>query len=167
MIPHTAVPRCGRPRAMQEENAVKKTVKYTLVASFMSGSLVAFGMGPMTANAGVAGAPYSPYALHAAIQLVADSDVGTKKDDYLQRARNEMQEWRQKWDRMGEKAEAKGHEAKAETKEQLNAAWAETKEKWNKLQGASGDAWDDAKRSYEKASAEFKEKWHKVHPEDE
>jgi hypothetical protein len=145
---------------------VNKTIQNTLVASFISGGL-ALGIAPLTANAGAVEPPNSSHVGNATIQLVAEGDFASKKNEYLQRARDEMQEWRQKWDHVGEKAEAKGHEAKAEVKEQLNAAWAETKEKWNKLQTASADGWEGAKRSYEKASAELKEKWHKVHPEDE
>jgi hypothetical protein len=145
---------------MHEEAAMKKIAKSTLITSFVSGVLV-LGMAPMTANAGVAGAPHVPHAANTAIQLVS-----SKRDEYLQKSRDEMREWHEKWDRTGEKAEAKGHEAKEETREQLNAAWAETKEKWNRLEAASGDGWDNAKRSYEKASGELREKWHKVHPED-
>jgi hypothetical protein len=140
---------------------VKNTIQYSLVASFLSGSLVAFGLGPVTADAGIVGAPHSPLAANTAVLLVSG-----KKDEYLQKSRDEMHEWHAKWDRMGEKAEAKGHEAKEESKEQLNAAWAETKEKWNRLEAASGDGWESAKRSYERASADLREKWHKVHPED-
>ena len=142
-------------------------MKKFVIASCLSGTFLLMGALSTTAAVGIAGVPGPSLATGAHVQLVADSDFGTKKDEYLRRAGAEMREWRDKLHDLGEKAEAKGHEAKAEASEHLDAAWSTTKEKWGSLQTASAEHWDGAKRSFEKASAELREKWHRIHPDDE
>src|SRR4029077_1510126 len=51
-----------------EEVAVKKIFRYGFVASILSGSLVVFGIGATTVNAGIAGVPSSSHPANAAIQ---------------------------------------------------------------------------------------------------
>ena len=111
-----------------------------------------------------AGQPSSPRST-GHVQLAATDPAD--KDSYLKRAQAEMQEWKQKLHKVGEKSEAKGHEVSAESKAELNKAWSRTESAGRKLKTASADTWQSAKNSYERASQHLRDTWHKVHPEDE
>jgi gas vesicle protein len=112
-----------------------------------------------------AGQTISPHASGAPTQLAAEGDFGAKKDEYVQRSKAEMQDWRKKIDEFGDTAEAKGHEADAAAKSDLQAAWVNAEAESRKLATASADAWDDAKASFEKASQNLKDTWQKNHPD--
>jgi hypothetical protein len=130
-------------------------------------ALAAGGTLLLIAAVPAAGQPMSLHASGAPIRLVAEGDFGAKKDEYVQRSKSEMREWQRKMHDAGETAEAKGHEASAATKSALHDAWAKTETESRKLETASADGWDSAKRSFEKASQNLKDTWHKIHPDDE
>jgi hypothetical protein len=139
----------------------------------MSRTLVVSGLIAILLSASAMSAPQSPtggvrlFPAAGHIQLVDDSDIGAKKDDYLHKAGDQMREWRQKLHDFNEQAKADEHEARENSKADLNLAWSATQEKWSGLQAASADGWNRAKHAFESASAELKAKWHEVHPADE
>lgn len=101
-------------------------------------------------------APDFAPAHRAAYVAVADSDFARKKDEYVQSAKREMQEW-------GDKIEHAGGHAERD----VNRAWTKTKDASRRLQTASADRWDRAKAGFESAMQDLKDRWHKIHPEDE
>lgn len=113
----------------------------------------------------VAGQPVSLLPSNANIQL-ADSDSSADRTSYIQRAKDEMQEWQRKLHSTGEQAEAKTQSASKSAQDELNEAWTKTQAASNRLQTASADGWAGAKSSFEDASRKLAAAWHKVHPED-
>jgi len=103
----------------------------------------------------------------APLQLVDDGDFATRKEAYLRKSHNEMDEWRNRIHDAGESAEATGHEVSASAKAQFNRAWTATKSSWQKLQTESVEGWEKTRKAYERSTAELREQWHKIHPEDQ
>ena len=132
-----------------------------LAASIVIGSLVLFGALPAAAGQST----LSPGA-SAPVRVAANGDPTVDKDTYLQKARNEMQEWRRKLHDFSAKAEGNGKEAGNAAETDLNKAWTRTEAASRRLQTVSAEGWDSAKTSFEKASHELAEAWHKIHPED-
>jgi hypothetical protein len=109
----------------------------------------------------------TPTANAAPVQLAAGSDFSSEKDSYVAKAKSELQEWRDKLDRFGDKAGAKSQQVGDTAKADLQAAWAKTEEEGRRLQSASADGWDKAKSAFEEATQHLKDTWHRIHPEDE
>lgn len=124
--------------------------------------------GPLMAMAGhpaLADHPVSPRTHELLLKVTDNDDFAARKDAYLQKSRNEMAEWRTKMHATGERVEAEGHEASAETKAHLNRTWNATERGWRKLQTESAEGWDKTKHAYERSTAELRVQWHKLHPE--
>jgi hypothetical protein len=124
---------------------------------------------PLMATAGVpivVGHPAPLLVAGAPVQLAANDDFTARKDDYLQKSRSEMDEWRNKIHGAGENAEAKGHEMSASARAHFNRTWTAAQRNWRKLQTERAEGWDKVKSAYERSTAELREQWHKIHPED-
>ena len=131
------------------------------IASIVIGSLVLIGALPAAAGQST----FSPGA-GAPIRLAASGDSTVDRDTYLQKARNEMREWRRKLHDFSIKAEANGKEAGKTAKTDLNKAWVKTEAASRKLQTAGDEGWDHAKTSFEEASRELADTWHRIRPQD-
>jgi hypothetical protein len=118
----------------------------------------------------VAGLPIAPHPVSSQITNAplrrVDDTFAARKDAYLQKSRQEMDEWRSKIHIASERAEAKGHEASARAQAHLNRAWSATERNWQMLQTESAEGWDRTKGAYERSTAELRAQWHKIHPED-
>jgi hypothetical protein len=109
----------------------------------------------------------APLLVNEAPPKVADNDdFASRKDTYLRKTRNEMAEWRKKISAAGERTEAEGHEATADTKAHLNRTWAATERGWRKLKAESAEGWDKTKSAYEKSTGQLRVQWHQLHPDD-
>ena len=114
-----------------------------------------------------AGQATSPQASAPPAPLTAEGNFGAKKDTYVRKSKDEIREWQKKVHDFGETAGAKGHDADAAAKSDLQKAWANTEAQSHKLETAGADGWEGAKASFEKASRHLKDTWHKFHPDDE
>jgi hypothetical protein len=114
----------------------------------------------------LAGQPVSLSPSNAPVRLAADTASTTDHDTYMQRAKDELQEWQRKLHDFSEQAKAKGQTASNSTGNELNEAWDKTEAASHRLQTASADGWESAKISFEKASHNLADAWHKVHPEE-
>jgi hypothetical protein len=133
-----------------------------LAASILIGSLLLIGALPAAAG----GQSTIPPSASAHVRLAANANATVDRDTYLQRARDEMQEWRRKLHDFSAKAEANGKEAGNAAETDLNKAWTKTEAASRRLQTVGAEGWQRAKTSFEKASHELAEAWHKLHPED-
>jgi hypothetical protein len=124
-----------------------------IFASTVIGSLVLFGALPAVAA--------QPTSSDTPIQLAVGSD-SADRDAYSQKARDAMQDWRQKLQDFGERAKAKGQEDGNAAGKDLNAAWIKADVGEHKLETATADGWESAKVSFEKASGDLKELWDKI-----
>jgi len=132
-----------------------------LNALAMSGALL------LTAALPAAAQSISPQASGPPRQLAAEGEFGAKKDEYVQKSKSEVAEWRRKVDELKAKSQTKGREASSASERHLHEAWAKTEAESHKLEGASADGWENAKSSFEKASQNLKDAWHKLQPEAE
>lgn len=114
----------------------------------------------------LAGQPVSLSPPNAPVRLAADTASTTDRDTYMQRAKDELQEWQRKLHDFGEQAKAKGQTTSNSSGDELNEAWSKTEAASHRLQTASADGWESAKISFEKASQNLADAWHKIHPED-
>ena len=133
-----------------------------LSAAIVSAPLMLTGTLPA-----VSGQPVSLPHYNTAIQLAADSDSSSDRSSYMERVKNEMQEWQRKLHASGEQVEAKGQSASNSAQNELNEAWNKTEAASHRLQTASADGWDSAKASFEEASNKLAAAWHKIHPDDD
>jgi len=124
-----------------------------IFASTVIGSLVLFGALPAVA--------VQPISSDTPIQLAVGGDAADR-DAYSQKARDAMQDWRQKLHDFGERAKAKGQEDRNAAGKELNAAWIKADVGERKLETASVEGWESAKTSFEKASHDLKELWDKI-----
>lgn len=109
----------------------------------------------------------APLLLLGALPAGAQSaKPAADKDSYTRQAQEQVQQWKQKLDTVGNKASATGKDASDATQKHLKQAWSKTQEASKKLQTAGDSGWESAKRSYEKASRDLANTWHKVHPDD-
>ncbi|HXQ52184.1 MAG TPA: hypothetical protein VN802_13905 [Stellaceae bacterium] len=132
-----------------------------LAASIVIGPLMLVGAlpagaGPSTLSLG-SGAP---------VRLAAAGDATSDRDTYMQKARDDMQEWQRKLHDFSANVEAKGKEAGAATEADLNRAWTKAEAASRQLQTVGAEAWDNAKSSYEKATRELADAWNKARPQD-
>jgi hypothetical protein len=129
-----------------------------LVASAVIGPLMLMGALPAAAGRSMTyGAP---------IQLAAAGDSSLDRDTYEKRARDDVQEWRQKLSKFSEKAKVKGQEEGTAVESDLNKAWAKTEAEAQKLQTATTEDWQSAKVSYESAAHELAVDWDKIRDRD-
>jgi hypothetical protein len=135
----------------------KTVIARMRTASIVIGSLVLIGALPAAAGQST----FSPSG-SAPVRLAANGDSTVDRDTYLQKARDEMQEWRRKLHDFSAKAEANGKEAGNAAKTDLNKAWTKTEAASRKLQTAGAEGWDSAKASFEKASRELADVWDKI-----
>jgi hypothetical protein len=105
-------------------------------------------------------------ATHPALRLADTGDFTARKDAYIQKADDEMSEWRDKIRAAGDQAEAMGQQVSAEAKVQLNQIWVATQDGWRKLQVEGAEGWDESQRAYERSVAELRVQWHKIHADD-
>jgi len=132
-----------------------------LTAAIVVAPLLLIGVLPA-----IAGQPVSLAPSNAPIRLAADTASATDRDTYLQRAKDELQEWQRKLHDSSEQAKAKGQAAGDSASDELNEAWSKTEDASHRLQTASADGWESAKISFEKASHNLADAWHKIHPEE-
>jgi hypothetical protein len=127
-------------------------MKY-LIASVTAGSLVLM--------AGLPAAGQSARSIDSnASALNSASDRGT----YIQIARGEVQEWRQKMRDFGDGAQTRATEANKEAMDDLTRAWTRTEAASHRLESAGAADWQSAKASYKTASQKLVLAWHKVSP---
>jgi hypothetical protein len=119
-------------------------------------------LGPLMLIGSPVGAADQSSPSGAPIQSAATSDSAASRDTYVQKAREDLQEWQQKLHDFSEKAQAKAQKDGDEAEKGLNAAWAKTEAEGHKLQDATGEGWENAKISYENASRELAHAWDKV-----
>jgi hypothetical protein len=139
----------------------KEFVMRLLTAAIVFAPLMLIGVLPA-----VAGQPVSLLPSNTPVRLAADTPTATDRDSYMQRAKDEMQEWQRKLHDFGEQGKAKGQTASNATGDELNEAWNKTEAASHKLQTASADGWESAKTTFEKASHNLADTWHRIHPEE-
>ncbi len=105
---------------------------------------------------GVAPASAEPARSAPAAAPVADRGAT------LQKAREDLNDWRLKLDAFAEKAKTQCQAARAEAAEDLNTAWRKTKDAAARLETASAAEWASAKAKFKKESEAIAASWAKV-----
>jgi uncharacterized membrane protein len=132
---------------------MRKIVVYAIVIATFAGT------GGWPALASLAPAFPSPAVQ---VELAEADSASADRDSYAQKARAEVQEWRDEIDRFGERAKVRSAQAWKTASEDLNATWIKTREASDKLQKAGEAGWSSARDSYRKAVDELAAKWTKV-----
>ena len=125
-----------------------------LVTSIVIGLLV-----PIDAQLASAGQSIDS---HTSIQLAVGGDSTGDRDTYIQKTRDEMQEWQRKLHDFSEKAKAKAQAAGSAAEIDLNKAWTRAEAEARKLPTAGAEGWKSAKTSFEKASRELANAWDNI-----
>jgi hypothetical protein len=92
----------------------------------------------------------------------AEADWKSQRDAYVQKARDEVQEWQRQLQDLREKRRAKNLEADITTKNDFHTAWIETEDAFHKLETVGANDWESAKTSYNKASLKLAAIWEKI-----
>jgi hypothetical protein len=126
----------------------------TIFASIVIGSFMLFGALPAAA--------IQPISSNTPIQMAVGGDSAADRAMFSQKARDAMQDWRQKLQDFGDRAKVKGQEEGNAAGNELNAAWTKADAEEHTLEGASAEGWESAKISFETASHDLKELWDKI-----
>jgi uncharacterized membrane protein YhiD involved in acid resistance len=124
------------------------TVTGTLLLVAMVGALPAAGQSIQP----------TPSASSVKMASVSTAD----RDNYVQKAREEMQQWQLKLQDLGEKARTKATEANIAAQKDFNQAWTEADAASQKLETASSADWESAKSSFKRASQKLATVWQKI-----
>ena len=128
-----------------------------LPAATVAGSLLLVAMvGTLPA----AGQPVQSVLSASSVQVAAIST--TDRDSYVQKAREEMQQWQLKLQDFSEKVRTKATDANVASQKDFNAAWAEAETASQKLETASAADWESSKSSFKKASQKLAAVWQKI-----
>ena len=124
-----------------------------LIASVMAGSLVLMAA--------------LPAAGHAARLVGSNASVHDSANDratYIEGARREVEEWRQKLHNLSDSTRVKATDANQAALDDLTKAWTRTEAASRRLENAGADDWQIAKTSYKTASRKLVLAWHRVSP---
>jgi hypothetical protein len=113
-----------------------------------------------------AGQSIQPTHSTASIRMASVADSAADKETYLQKVRDEMQEWQRKQHDFREKARTKASADNIATRNNFNAAWARAEAASHKLMTAGAADWQSAKSSFEKASQKLAAVWRKIGTQD-
>jgi hypothetical protein len=127
-------------------------MKY-LIASVTAGSLVL-----------MAALPAAGQSARSVDSNASASNSASDRGTYIQMARDEVQEWRQKLRDFSDSAQTKGTEANKVAVDDLTRAWTRTEAASRRLENAGAADWQGAKASYKAASQKLVLAWHKVSP---
>jgi len=86
----------------------------------------------------------------------------SERDATLQKAKDQLSDWRIKFDAYAEKAKAESQPARTEAAEALDKAWAKTKDAAARLQTASAAEWANAKAEFNKDYDAMSARWAKT-----
>jgi hypothetical protein len=98
----------------------------------------------------------------ASSKMAAVADWKTKRDTYVQKARDEVQAWQQKLHDVRENAKTRNSEASIAAQSDFNTAWTETEDAFHKLETVGAEDWESAKISFQKASQKLAAIWGKI-----
>ena len=106
------------------------------------------------------------YGMNSAVVLAADNPADSAThDEYMRKAQDEFQSWRQRMNDWSAEAKAKGGDISQQARENLNKAWSEVQVDWKKLQGSAPSGWDRAHDAFDEASRRLKSAWEKIQSE--
>jgi hypothetical protein len=134
-----------------------------LPASTVVGSLILIGLiGALPAAA------QSIQPTHSAVpvRIASVADSAADRETYVQKARDEMQEWQQKLHDFREKARTKATAENIATRNDFNTAWTRAEAASHRLATAGAADWQSAKSSFEKASQKLAAVWQKIGTQD-
>ena len=94
----------------------------------------------------------------------AAADWKAERNTYVQKARDEMQEWQRKLHDLRE--ERRNSEANIKTRKHFNTAWTEVEEASRKLETAGAENWQSAKVSFHQASQRLAAVWEQIKNQD-
>jgi hypothetical protein len=130
-----------------------------LPASTVVGPLLLIGLiGTLPAVGQSIQVPYSTKS----IRLAAVADSKSERDTYIQKARDEVQQWQRKLHDLREKTKTRNSEASITAQNDFNTAWTETEDAFDKLETVGAEDWESAKTSYNKASLKLAAIWEKI-----
>jgi hypothetical protein len=111
-----------------------------------------------------AGQSIQPTQPAASSGVAAAADWKAERDTYLQKARDEVQEWQRRQHDFREKT--RNSEANIKTRKHFYTAWTEVENASRKLETVGAEDWESAKVSFHKASQRLAAVWEKIKSQD-
>jgi hypothetical protein len=133
----------------------------SFIAPLLIGVLVLAGASPAAAQLKPASDQKG-----VSVGMAPTRDAAAERENYTQKAQDEVRIWQQKLHNFDAKAQVKATEAEASASKALDQAWTETKTASARLETAGRKDWDSAKASFKTASDKLAVSWHKVNPAD-
>jgi hypothetical protein len=109
-----------------------------------------------------AGQSIQPPQSAAPSRVAVVADWNAEREAYVQKARDDVQEWQRKLHDFSEKTRTKTSEANITAKNDFNTAWTEAEDAFHKLETVGANDWESAKTSYNKASQKLAAIWEKI-----
>lgn len=91
--------------------------------------------------------------------LTVQTDEAAKRNDYLGRARADLEDWKVKIDDFSDRARAEGRAQDKSADAEMAQSWARLKNHTAKLEAAGLDDWDEAKAALERARRDLVARW--------
>ncbi len=88
--------------------------------------------------------------------------MGETMREYLRQAGRKVQDWQGRVDAYADQARKNATETADEAAQTVQQSWSEVQRQWRRLQKASGEAWVEATKGFEKAFDEFSRTWNEA-----
>ncbi|MBA1145708.1 hypothetical protein H0Z60_01425 [Ectothiorhodospiraceae bacterium WFHF3C12] len=86
---------------------------------------------------------------------------------YERRMRQTLSEWRERVESATEAGSERAEELTEAGRRELNAVWDDAREDWRKLEEATGEAWQDSRRTFEQSMQALEKRWDALNSDDE
>lgn len=129
------------------------------IAPVLAGALLLLGGATAVAPCSQAAMPL------ISVADTASGDLAAKRDEYMQKAKDEFSEWQERMSSWAAGAKAKGSDIGDQARKNLDKAWVDVKTNWRRLENAAPGTWDKARATFEQASQRMKDAWENIHPE--
>jgi hypothetical protein len=127
--------------------------------------ITAIILGPLMVIGALPAASQSGLGSGASVRLATARDSTAGRETYIQKARDDMQEWQRKLHAFDEKVQAKAVQAHTTAGDDLNKAWTQAEAASRRLETAGSEDWENAKTSFKRASHKLDLAWRKIDPE--
>jgi sporulation protein YlmC with PRC-barrel domain len=88
-----------------------------------------------------------------------DAEQGTSRERFMQSAERRIDFWKNRVGKSMDSAKSNAKEMKKGASQKVDTAWKKTQVEWQKLKGASADAWQSAKQKFDNAMSDLERAW--------
>jgi sporulation protein YlmC with PRC-barrel domain len=89
----------------------------------------------------------------------AEAKEGASREQFMQSAERRVDFWKDRVGKSMDTAKSDAKDMKEGASQKVDAAWKKAQTEWQKLKGASADAWQSAKQRFDNAMSDLERAW--------